>query len=197
MAKITAPKAFDKQSLDPKILEQIDPFIEYVNQNFDQLIRALFNQITLTENFRGRLVTVSAWHRREVLIESQGQGILAALPLKSEPSGLKSYVTTSDTGGRLSFTPAFDAAIPIKTRSVSVSSPFATYEIQASQTVLCGDKVSISQYGSKGNNGDFVVLSRSDSAVTVYNPSAATETKASYSGVAESEKTVTLFLFSV
>lgn len=82
------------------------------------------------------------------------------------------------------------------TRSVTFSSPFATYECDAATNALPGDIVAVSGFGKKANNGEFLMLYRSENLITVYNPSAAAQTKTAFSGDRESSKTVDIFVLT-
>lgn len=191
MAQINTPKAFDKQQLDPKFLKDADPLIDYINQNFDQISRALIKQLSLGDNFRGRLLQVSAMHNQRVDI--QGDGATGIIVLSG---GVKSLEFAANTTGQVGITFKFSMPIPIKTRSVTVASGIATYEVQPSCSCAPGDLVSISGYGGKSNNGDFMVLARTDTTLVAYNAAGATETKSDYSGAQEASKTVNIFVFN-
>lgn len=199
MAQINAPKAFDEQSIEPKTLEPIKPLVEHINQNFDQLIRALFAQLTLKENFQGRIVTIQAKHRQPASVELQGSGVSGVSVLKVEGDGVTGLEYSATTSGRLSVTLTFMRAVPIATRSVDygVGSPYAVYEVQSSLAVKVGDRVSISGFGNKNNNGEFLVIGRTSNSVIVFNNSTAgaAETKADFTGISEASKLVTLFLY--
>lgn len=193
MAKINVPKAFDKQSVSSDFLKDAEPLIDFINQNFDQVLRALGSQLSFADNFRGRQVDVSAYHNQPV--NMQVTGLLGAVVIKSD-AAIKSSVFTSNQSGQQSFTFKFDTDIPIKTRSVTVSASHSTYEVQSSLAVQAGDAVTISGYGKKANNGTFMVLSRTDAAIVVYNASGAAETKTDFTGGSESAKSVTIFLLT-
>jgi hypothetical protein len=191
MAILNTPKAFEKNLIQGQVGGEISPFIDYVNQNFDQIIRAFFNQLTLGENLRGTLLNISTSNNTptNILAAQNPAGILI---LKST-SPLKSYTTTVTSDGILQATFTFDEALPVKARSVAVSAPFATYEIEGLSTISQGDEAEFSLFGNKLNNGTFLVLYRTENLVTVYNPNAAAETKSSFTGTRESTKVVTLF----
>lgn len=202
MAQLNAPKAFDDQAIEPKVLDPIKPLVEHINQNFDQLIRALFQQLTLSENFKGRLATVSAYHNTPTALETGGIGVSGASVLKVDGDGISRFKFTAEQSGKLQLTFGFSEPVPIKTRSVSIvkdsatnSLPLAQYEVQASLAIRVGDSVSISGYGNKNNNGEFLVLGRTTNTITVYSASGAAETKADFTGISESPKLVTLFLY--
>jgi len=191
MAQINTPKAFDNQQLDSKFVKEAGPLIDYMNQNFDQISRALIKQLSLGDNFRGRLLQVSALHNQRVDI--QGDGTTGIIVLSG---GVKSLEYAANTTGQVGITFKFSMPIAIKVRSVTVASSIATYEVQPACSAAPGDMVSITGYGNKSNNGDFMVLARTTTSVVVYNASGATETKTDYSGAQEPQKTVNIFVFN-
>jgi hypothetical protein len=194
MANLNQPKSFDKGLIDAKMLSQLEPFIDYCNSNFDQVTRAFFNQITLSENVKGRVITLSAKHRQTITVPSGG-GVQGVLPLYvSGGESLKSLSYSVNNRGELGITFGFGGPIPIPARSITYSSPYATIETTAD--VGPGDIVRIGNTANQANSGEFLVISllASPRRVVVYNASGVAETKTAYLGSDQTAKSVTLFL---
>lgn len=194
MAQINTPKAFDKSNLDSEILSKIEPFIEYTNQNFDQLIRALFNQITFGENIRGKFTQITVKHAQPITLDIR-EGVSGVLPYRVSGDAVKAYTLTTDLQGRPTVTFYFHGPIPIQTRTITVSSGIATAE--TNDPVTIGDTVSISQAGNAANNGDFLVIGKltAPDRIVYYNSAAVAESRTTYLGVLEGAKSVNLFIF--
>lgn len=194
MAQINTPKAFDKSLIDPDVLDKLGPFIEYTNQNFDQLIRAFFNQITFGDNVRGKFVTVTTKHSTPITIDVN-QGISAVFPYRVSGDALKYFTLTTDRTGQPRFTPYFAGPVPVQTRSFVAASGFITTECNSSVSI--GDAVSITGAGNQNNNGEFVVIGKlsAPDRIVYYNANGATESRGSYSGDQEPAKDITLFIF--
>lgn len=194
MATLNTPKAFEKTLLDQETRKKTDLFIDYVNQNFDQIIRAFANQFSFADNFKGIFKTISASHNVPVSVDvgSTPQGVL----ILRQDVGIRSWVINSLSSGNVTLTFQFDSVRPVTTRQVTFSSPYATYEIEATSLVKVGEVIRVSGYGAKTNNGDFSVVKRSENLVTVYNDLAIAQTKATFTGTAESAVSVTLFILT-
>lgn len=198
MAQLNAPKAFDIQELEPKFADNAAPLVEHINQNFDQVIRALFSQLTLKDNFRGQFQTLSAMNREVVSISTPKDGLSAILPLYVDSGGIKSYSWARTASGTTQITFEFSGAIPIKTRSATFSSPWITYSVTESvaSKLKPGDLVSVEGYSNKSNNGEFLLAYVGTNSVVAYNSAGVAETKAEFTGTSETSKSVTVFLFS-
>lgn len=194
MANINTPKGFEKQLLQPDIISKLDPFIEYVNQNFDQLIRAFFNQITLGENFRGKFISISAKHNTPITLDVL-QGISAVWPYRVADGSLKSFILSTDNRGRPTVTFFFDDALPITTRSIVFASPFCTAETNSS--VRVGDRIEITGAVIDANKGTFLVVEMLENPTRVVyrNIAGVTETNTIFRGDQESAKAIDLFVF--
>ena len=194
MAKLNAPKAFDKSLLDQDLSEKLEPLLGHVNQNFDQLIRALYNQLTLSENVNGTLVTVSAYNNVQTFVQTGGKAIAGILPIRVSGDGLAAMSWYTDNSGRIAITFKFSDPQEIQTRSCTFSSSFGTYEVNRTSNISIGDVISVTGFGNANNNGTFVVLQKTASSVVVYNSLGATESKSSYTGTSEAAKQVNLFI---
>lgn len=190
MAKINVPKAFDKQLLDPAFVSKADLFIDYINQQFDQLTRALDSQLTFSDNFKADIQSVGCFHNQQVIVTPK-KSVVYAFPIRSS-SPIKSAAIESNQSAQLVCTFKFDTAISIRTRNVAVSSGIATYDVQGNTTIVSGDIVSITGHNNSGNNGTFLVSSASTTAIVVVNPSAVNETLANYVGSSDTQKSVSL-----
>lgn len=192
MAIINTPKSFDKAQIDSALLPKIEQFVDYVNQQFDQLTRALANQLKFADNFAAKIVTVSAYNNKELSLNETASSIL---PLAVLGDSIRQYSATVSNAGVQKVTFKFGNATPIRTRSVSVSSNIATYEVENTATIQVGDKVSISSQLS-GNSGSFIVLQVNAASIVVYNSNAAAATLTAYTGTQEPAKQVSLLLLS-
>lgn len=193
MAALNTPKAFDKALIPSSIREDIDPFVDYINQNFDQIIRAFSNQVTFEENFRGRAITVSAMNNTPISLDTLGQRPVNIFV--SSAVGVRSTKFSVTSTGTTQLTITFDDPIPIKTRACDVTSaPFATYQIESLTNLQLGERISISGFCAKSNNGEFLVQHFTEKIVTVYNPDAVIEDKGQFTGERETAKDVSLFV---
>jgi hypothetical protein len=197
LAKLNNPKGFDKSQLDGEILQKLDPFIDFVNQNTDQFTRALTNQLTFADNLLGSVVTVSAKHRTPIVVPAAAKAVSAIIPLRCSGGSIRSFTYTFNTNGSVNLTFIFDDFVPIQTKNATVASGFVTYQTES--TIAPGDRVSVSDYGNKALNKEVTVLYVSNTtpqAITAYTADtlAASETKSSYTGDAEVAKSVTLFI---
>lgn len=193
MAIINTPKSFDKAQIDAATLGKIEEFVDYVNQQFDQLTRALQSQLTFTENFRSKIVTVSAYNNRQISLNEKSSYII---PLSVSGDSVKQYLASVSNAGIQNLTFKFGEPIPVKTRSVTVSAPFATYEFSGVATLEVGDRIIVRNQSNAANNGTFVVSELTASTIKVYNSNAVAATLTSYVGDEESAKSVTLLLFN-
>jgi hypothetical protein len=197
MAKLNAPQGYDKSQLDGETLNKLQTFIDFVNQNNDQFTRALTNQLTFSDNLLGTVVTVSAMHRKPIVVPAAQKSISAVIPLRCAGGSIRSFTYDFNTDGSANLTFVFDDFVPIQTKNATVASSHVTYQTNAS--VAPGDRVSVSAYGNKALNKEATVLYVSSvvpQTIVAYTADtlAATETKSSYSGDAEVAKSVTLFI---
>lgn len=192
MANINTPKSFEKSLLQGELLKQIEPFVDYVNQNFDQLIRALFNQLTFGENVRGQFSTVSAKHGVPITIDVT-EGVGGIMPFRVSGGSLRSYYLTTGKNGAPTVTFFFDDAIPVQTRTVVEDVEFCTTE--CSSVVRPGDRVLITGCTNVNNNGVFLVIETNDSGIVYRNSSGVDETNTQFRGDRESSKTIDIFVF--
>lgn len=200
MAKINAPKAFEKATLDPKVLSGIDEFVSYVNQNFDQYTRALLSQLTFGDNFKCQLRSVSAYHNQAIALEpSQPISSIQVLKVGSNDA-VKEFYYTQTTGSAVSLRIMFANPIPVSTRSqITASGAFGLYEVtESARRVRAGDCVSIEGYSNKDNNltrGLVLDIDLTQNQLHVYNQAGVvSETKTSFTGQTESPKDVLLLV---
>lgn len=191
MAVINTPKSFDKAQIDGDLLAKIEQFVDYVNQQFDQLTRALQNELTFSDNFKAKTITLSAYQNRELSINETASAII---PLSVLGDSINLFSSTVSNAGVQKVTFKFGNALPIRTRSVTVSSPFTTYEVENISSLQAGDKVSISAQTNALNNGSYVAAYVGTNSITVYNPSGVAATVSSYVGAYEAAKTVSILI---
>ncbi len=195
MATLNSPKAFDKALIPSSIKKDIEPLVDYINQVFDSIIRALLNQLTFGENFQGNISSVTAMNNVPLKIDTKGATPNGIFVLKSTV-GVRSFSSTTLPTGFTQLQFKFDEAIPIRSISVDDAPPFAVYQVEALSSVQPGDTVVASGFGNKVNNGTFACIHRSSNLITVYNPSAVTEVKPQgFTGDRETSKSVSLFIF--
>lgn len=197
MAKINAPKGFEKGQLDSGTLEKIEPFVDYVSANFEQIIRAFTNQITFPDNFNATIRTLSVKHNVPFTIPSVGRAVTGVMLMSAAGVNVRSFSYVQNSENGLAFTFKFDSAIPIKTQNATYSAPFVRY--QTTSLVSVGDIVSISDYANEALNGTFIVSADetiNTKFIACYNQQTgvAAETKTSYSGEDEVSKSVTLLI---
>lgn len=192
MAIINTPKSFDKAQIDGAVLPKIEQFVDYVNQQFDQVTRALQNQLSFADNFNAKVLTVSAYNNKELSLNETATSIL---PLSVLSDSIRQYSSTVSNAGTQKITFKFGSAVPIRTRSITYSAPYATYECEDVSNLQVGDKVSISTQLS-GNTGTFIVLQVNAASIVVYNSNATAATLTDYTGSYEPAKKVTLLLLS-
>lgn len=196
MALINTPKSFDKAQMDSATLTKIETFVDYVNQQFDQVTRALQNQLTFAENFKASVITLSAYHNKELSLSATAAGII---PLSVLGDSIQSYYANVSNAGTQKITFRFGNPVSIRTRSVTYSAPFATYEVESIATLQVGDRVSIVSSTTNlnaSNSGTFVVSQVNAGSITVYNSNAVATALTEYVGTQEAAKTVTLLLLS-
>lgn len=196
MVALNTPKAFDKALLSADIKKSIDPFVDFCNQNFDQIIRGLTKQITFGENFKGSFLNIQAMNNQPVSIEAGESAPLGIIVIKADV-GISSFTYTTLSTGLTQITFKFDEARAVKSRSANdTAAPLAVYEIEGLSSVLPGDRVAISGFGAKPNNGTFLCLYRSENYITVYNPDVESQTKASFTGERELMRNITVFVLT-
>lgn len=193
MAIINTPKSFDKAQIDSDTLSKIETFVDYVNQQFDQLTRALQNQLSFKDNFRATQVAVSVYNNVELSLNHTATAII---PLTVLGDSIRQFSSTVSNAGTQKVTFKFGNAVPIRTRSVTFSSPFATYEVENVANLQAGDKVSITSQTNALNNGTFVISQVNASGITVFNSVGVAATLTDYVGAYEQAKQVTLLMLS-
>lgn len=196
MAVINTPKSFDKAQIDASVLSKIEQFVDYVNQQFDQQTRALQNQLTFAENFKAKVITVSAYNNKELSLNESATTII---PLSVLGDSIRQFSATVSNAGVQKVTFKFGNAVPIRTRSVTFSSPFTTYEVENPANIQVGDKVSITSQTNSvnaANSGTFIVLQVNAASIVVYNDAGIATVISSYVGTYEPAKQVTLLLLS-
>lgn len=192
MAIINTPKSFDKAQIDGATLPKIEQFVDYTNQQFDQINRALQNQLKFADNFAAKVVTVSAYNNKEL---SLNETATAILPLSVLGDSIAQFSAIVSNAGVQKITFKFGNPVPLRTRSVSFSSPWTTYEVENVANLQVGDKVSITSQLS-GNSGTFIITQVNSAGIVVYNSNGGNATLTAYTGSYEAAKQVTLLLLS-
>lgn len=199
---INTPKSFNKNTLgDKKVADAIEPFLDYVNQNFDQFGRALQNQLTLGENLKGEVKTIQCMHNQAVTVRP-GSPVAYVMPIYCVGDAVKALYTAFNADGSLSVRIKFDSPVPIQAKAQTGGGGFFTYQARNIGGIAIGDLVTFSGFGNKGNNltGQVFGLSNTNNspAISVLNfsdPAAgAVETLPDFVGDSEPFKTVTLLL---
>lgn len=193
MAVINTPKSFDKAQIDAAILGKIETFVDYVNQQFDQLTRALQNQLSFADNFKCKVVTLRAYNNKELSLNETAQQII---PLAVLGDSIRQFSATVSNSGTQKITFKFGNAIPVRTRSVTYTSPFSTYECESTANLQVGDRVSVTAQTNANNNGTFLLSEVGASSFTVVNTLGVAATVTNYVGAYEPAKAVTIILLS-
>lgn len=122
MAKLTALKLFDTALLkDAKSAQELAPFIEFVNGNFDSIIRALRNQLTFGDNIKSQLVNAAITHGQPTQVSLSNAAVLGAIPIRLDHAtdSLESYIFRQQSNGAWAFTPYFRLASATEKRKVT------------------------------------------------------------------------------
>ena len=83
MAKFTATKLFEYAKVaGTPAGKELEEFITFVNQNFEQIIRGISGNLTLEDNIKGQKLTLSLIHNREVTTTVNGGDVVGILPLR-------------------------------------------------------------------------------------------------------------------
>lgn len=198
MAKINVPKSFDKGQIDSDLLGKLEPFIDYVNQNFEQTTSALNNSLSFADNIKCISKTLQAKHLTPVQVNLGSANVVGFLILNST-APLRSYSYTQ-TAGLYSFTFRFDEPITISSKSITIASGIAT--VETNDTLQAGDMINLSKYatGTLSNNGNFLVsyvYTTAPSKVAYYNPSGATtETLGAYTSSSIQTRSVSIIFLT-
>lgn len=122
MAKLTALKLFDTALLKgSKSAQELAPFIEFVNGNFDSIIRALRNQLTFGDNIKSQVIQAEVTQGLATAINLSNTSVLGAIPLRIDhpTDSLESYIFRQQSNGTWAFTPYFRLASATEKRSVT------------------------------------------------------------------------------
>ena len=60
--RLSAVKLFEVSNLPPDLRGKIQPLVSFINENFDQVIRALTKQLNLADNLAATVVEVKLTH---------------------------------------------------------------------------------------------------------------------------------------
>lgn len=202
MAKINTPKTFPKESIpDKKVGDAVQPLVDYVSQNIDQLQRALINQLTLSENLKGEIITIKAKHNQAVNITTSGN-VAYAWVLKSD-DGVRSFKFSNNADRTLNCLFSFESPIPLisKAQANTTGDVLGFYTCKDIGGIRSGDRASMSSFAAPGNNGDVLILGiiPAGGVYTVIcfvssQGGVVQEAKPDFSGTMEPFKNVTLFL---
>lgn len=200
MAIINTPKSFSKEALgSSKTAKEIEPFVDYVNQNFDQLQRALINQLTISENLKGQVLSVKAKHNQRIDVRANGVVRYGFVLNSSVP--VKSFFLNQDNTGNIHITVKFDTPIPISAQSQTNTTGqlFGIYRCTNIGGVTEGDIVSFSGFSTASNNGTALVLNtKIDQGAPILfcskYPGVTSETMPSFVGNSEQFQSVTIAL---
>jgi hypothetical protein len=81
--KLSATKLFDAQSLEPEMRSKINPFVEWVNSNFDQVIRCLTKQVSVYDNMASTVLEVELTHAQAKDIDvPNAQRVKGIIPMR-------------------------------------------------------------------------------------------------------------------
>lgn len=118
--KISATKLFEAKDLDPKVRDLMRPFVDWVNTNFDQVIRALTKQLTIDDNLNMRRVEVELTHATAKEIEvPNAQLVIGIAPLRCATAGRACFgvAWSATTAGNIRVTAFFsDTAAAVRER---------------------------------------------------------------------------------
>jgi hypothetical protein len=82
--KITQSRLFDKAILGAaKAAQELAAFIDYVNGVNDNVIRALRNELTLTDNMKGQFITVELTHATASTVSITQRSIAGIVHMKT------------------------------------------------------------------------------------------------------------------
>lgn len=113
MAKLNALKLFDVALLKgSRAAQEMGPFIEFVNQNFDSILRAMRGQLTLDENIKSQTLSVSLRHGQETTLALANTSVLGAVPVlvRHASDGLESFNLSQTSKGAWRIVPYFREA---------------------------------------------------------------------------------------
>ena len=106
--KIQASRLFDFALLAAtKAGVEVKPFIDYCNSNFEKIVRSLAGELTLQDNVKGQIITVSVSHGIAQSVSVNSKSIVGVVPLASSTSSIAAFNWQLNSKGDLQFTVSF------------------------------------------------------------------------------------------
>lgn len=196
MTKLNVPKSFDKGQIPAKLLADIEPYLDFTNQNFNQILSALESGLTFGDNIQSTLKTIEVKHLVTTQLNLGLKSVAGVIVLNSDVQ-IRSF-TITQANGLYSFTFRFDEAVTISAKSIAPDplGVAGVYTVETNDALQLGDAIRLSSYSGAGhNNGDFLVTyiyNTSPRKVEIRNPLGALETLPNYSSTTPATRKVLL-----
>lgn len=122
MAKVTVTKLFEYARVaSTQGGKDLKEFIDFVNQNFEQVVSALVSKLSLKDNFKGEELSLTLTHAKETVANVNGSSVIGVQMMRVVTDGstlealtsLAWYITSDN---KLALTPYFRTADATKTR---------------------------------------------------------------------------------
>lgn len=112
--KLNSPKLFDITTIETEIAGKVSNLISFINSSNEEIVRALRNQLTFGDNFKGKVLTLSCVHGIATVAGGLAKGIqvLGVIPLRvlDATDSLTSHNFTFTSAGEFQFTAYFRLA---------------------------------------------------------------------------------------
>lgn len=111
--KITVSRLLETAKLlQTEAGQQLSELIDYVNTGFEQIVRALRNGLTFSDNVNCKVSTVDLTHNVEQVVNSDSKTPFGIIPIRtlSTTTGIDSLAWYIDTSGRLVVKAGFTGA---------------------------------------------------------------------------------------
>lgn len=115
--RISFAQLFDVALLaGSKIAQDITPFIDFCNKGFDEIVRALKNQLTFADNFKCQIIEAKLKHGEQAKLKLKEANVFGVIPVRTNVStnSVASLNFSVDQEQQLLVTPGFAVATNVE-----------------------------------------------------------------------------------
>ena len=112
---LTASRLFDYAAVAKnKAAEELKPFIDYCNTNFEKIIRAVAGELTLTDNIKGQMLATTFQHGIAQSVAVASTAINGVVPMSCDDDAITAVKWALNINGGLQLTVYFQSASATK-----------------------------------------------------------------------------------
>lgn len=152
--KLTNTDIYDvSQISDTTSYQELQDFIDYVNNFNRDIVKSYFNNITLSENLKSKTLSLSVTHGQTIELPGVSNFVISNI---DSLVPIRSYYTYRNANNNIVLQLFFDTSVNVQAKqALHLSGNIIKYKVRDTSNIKLGDFVTYSGFLTQSNNGTF------------------------------------------